>query len=104
VAILRVLGGTRSFAPWLAALFLVCSLPMTSGVTIVSGTGFSFTLDICSAAPALDRACSFPLLAPSPKAGPTTALIEVGAVWETPAPQRSRASDPPDAPPPRLHV
>jgi hypothetical protein len=102
MAVLGVFARLRLPALALAAAFLACSLPALSGLTLASGASPSFTLDICGAAPGLDRPSGSPLIAPLPKAGPPASLIDAGAVWEAPAPNRSRACDPPDAPPPRL--
>jgi len=98
------LGRKRLLVFLFAVALLFCSLPCFSGVVVVFDAQPSFTLDICGGASAFDRSPSPNLLAPPVKSEVVTPLIQLGFVWNSAGPQRLRAPDAPDTPPPRPSI
>ena len=94
----------RILTPIMALAILIGSVPLTSGVVVVSGLSRpELTVSICHPLQVFDQA-SNPLLARGTATRNEFALYDLGSAPQQGAPRRVECSIAPDTPPPKRFV
>jgi hypothetical protein len=97
-------AGLRAFSSVVALVLLLGTIPLTSGVIIVSAPGHpEITVNICTPTQMLSYASSSTLARPSVNV-PRFVLFIQGSLQATPSVEVVKCNEPPDTPPPKQFV
>jgi hypothetical protein len=94
----------RAFSSVLAVVLLLSTIPLTSGVVIVAGTGHSeFTINVCQPSQIFNQTSNTVYARPLVNA-PQFVLFPQGSLKATPSEGLVKRNAAPETPPPKLLV